>query len=76
MITVIGADWCPACTRLKEYLKNNEVKYRYVRIPSGEEGWAMVKRMTGKASIPQVMYHFGGTRDFKEAITKAELDWN
>ena len=75
MILLIGADWCPACRRLKKTLEDKKVDFRYVRMPSGEEGWAFVKRITGRASIPQVFYHFGGTKEFKEATNKAELDW-
>lgn len=68
MITIVGADWCPACKRAKKLAKEYELKYKYVHIPPGQAGWDLVEQLTGKRSIPQIFYHFGGSKDFREAL--------
>ena len=68
MITIVGADWCPACRRAKKLAKEHELKYKYVHIPPGQAGWDLVEAMSGKRSIPQIFYHFGGSGEFKEAL--------
>lgn len=68
MITIVGADWCPACKRAKKLAEEYELKYKYVHIPPGQAGWDLVEAMSGKRSIPQVFYHFGGSKDFREAL--------
>ena len=68
MITIVGADWCPACQRAKKIAKESGLGYNYVHIPPGQPGWEMVEALTGKRSIPQIFYHFGGSKEFKEAL--------
>jgi len=68
MITIVGADWCPACKRAKKLAEEYELKYKYVHIPPGQAGWDLVEAMSGKRSIPQVFYHFGGSKEFREAL--------
>ena len=68
MITIVGADWCPACRRAKKLAEEYELKYKYVHIPPGQAGWDLVEAMSGKRSIPQVFYHFGGSKEFREAL--------
>ena len=68
MITIVGADWCPACRRAKKLAEEYELKYKYVHIPPGQAGWDLVEAISGKRSIPQVFYHFGGSKDFREAL--------
>ena len=68
MITIVGADWCPACRNAKKLAEEYELKYKYVHIPPGQAGWDLVEAMSGKRSIPQVFYHFGGSKDFREAL--------
>lgn len=68
MITIVGADWCPACRNVKKLVQQHNIEYKYVTIPEGRAGWDMVETLTGKRSIPQVFYHFGGSKDFREAL--------
>ena len=68
MITIVGADWCPACRRAKKLVQEYNLDYKYVQIPPGQDGWNWVEALTGKRSIPQIFYHFGGSNDFKEAL--------
>lgn len=49
------------------------MEYKYVEIPPGQAGWDLVETMTGKRSIPQVFYHFGGSKDFTEALKSLQL---
>ena len=69
MITIVGADWCPACSRAKKMARDYGINYKYVQIPPGQPGWDMVEALTGKRSIPQIFYHFGGSNEFNEALT-------
>ncbi len=68
MITILGADWCPACKRAKKIADKHSLAYNYVTIPDGQKGWDMVETLTGARTIPQIFYHFGGSSDFKEAL--------
>jgi glutaredoxin len=68
MITIVGADWCPACNRAKKLAKECEIKYKYIHIPPGQAGWDLVEAISGKRSIPQIFYHFGGSKEFREAL--------
>ena len=68
MITIVGADWCPACKRAKKLAEEYELKYKYVHIPPGQAGWDLVEAISGKRSIPQIFYHFGGSKEFREAL--------
>jgi len=68
MITIVGADWCPACKRAKKLAKEHELKYKYIHIPPGQAGWDLVEAISGKRSIPQIFYHFGGSKEFREAL--------
>ena len=73
MITFLGADWCPACMRTKKTLKDLNIEHNYVHIPPGQAGWDLVETMTGKRSIPQIFYHFGGSKEFNSALTSLKL---
>ena len=68
MITIVGADWCPACQRAKKLAKEYNLDYKYVHIPPGQAGWDLVEAVSGKRSIPQIFYHFGGSKEFREAL--------
>ena len=68
MITILGADWCPACTRAKRTAEQSGLEYNFIHIPPGQAGWDLVEQLTGKRSIPQIFYHFGGSKDFREAL--------
>ena len=70
MITILGANWCPACVRIKGEIEELGVPYSYIEIPTGESGWDIVESMTGKRSIPQLFYYIGGTKDFQEVLTE------
>lgn len=73
MITFMGANWCPACVKLQETLKDLNLKYKYVELPPGQAGWDLVEQMTGKRSIPQIFFHFGGSKDFNSVLSSFNL---
>jgi glutaredoxin len=68
VITILGADWCPACTKAKKTVEEYELPYKYIHIPPGQPGWEMVETLTGKRSIPQIFYHLGGNKDLTEVL--------
>jgi len=49
------------------------MEYKYIEVPPGQAGWDLVEMMTGKRSIPQVFYHFGGSNDFAKALKSLQL---
>ena len=73
MITILGADWCPACTRAKRDAEEAGLDHRFIQIPDGKQGWDLVEALSGKRSIPQVFYHFGGSGDFKESLDSLDI---
>ena len=74
MITIIGADWCPACRNAKKKVKEYELPYKYIHIPPGQAGWDMVETLTGKRSIPQIFYHLGGHKDLTEVLNSFTVE--
>jgi glutaredoxin len=54
--------------RATKIAKEHNLDYKYVHIPPGQAGWDLVEQLTGKRSIPQIFYHFGGSKDFREAL--------
>jgi glutaredoxin len=68
MITILGADWCPACNKAKDTATQHGLEYNFIHIPEGKAGWDLVESLSGKRSIPQIFYHLGGSGDLKEAL--------
>ena len=38
MITIVGADWCPACRRAKKTAQEHGFAFNYVQIPKAKTG--------------------------------------
>ena len=74
MITILGADWCPACKKILKILQEKQLEHTYIQIPEGKKGWELVENMTGKKTIPQIFYHFGGSQDFYNALQNLNLN--
>ena len=71
MVIVLGADWCKGCRFIREKLIKNDIDYKYVRIPPGKDGWDMVEMLTGKRSVPAVMYKFGSPVELNSLLNDA-----
>ena len=55
-IDLYGADWCPDCTRAKNYLDTNNVAYNYIDLQKVEDAAAVVEKINnGKRVIPTII---------------------
>lgn len=53
-VTIYGAEWCPPCHVIKEYLNGRKVSYSYVNIDEDRQGGMDIAKKTGWSSIPIV----------------------
>ena len=59
-ITVYGAPWCPDCTRAKQFLGEQRVRYNWVDIDQNEDDRAYVQQVNdGKQIIPTIIFEDG-----------------
>ena len=59
-ITVYGAPWCPDCTRAKQFLGEQRVRYNWVDIDQDEDARAYVQQVNdGKQIIPTIIFEDG-----------------
>ena len=59
-ITVYGAPWCPDCTRAKQFLGEQRVRYNWVDIDRNEDARAYVQQVNdGKQIIPTIIFEDG-----------------
>ena len=59
-ITVYGAPWCPDCTRAKQFLGEQRVRYDWVDIDLDEKARAYVQQVNdGKQIIPTIIFEDG-----------------
>jgi thioredoxin reductase (NADPH) len=54
-VAIYTAEWCPDCRRLKDLLKRENVRHRWVDIESDPAGADRLVRETGKRAIPYVL---------------------
>ena len=59
-ITVYGAPWCPDCTRTKQFLGEQRLRYNWIDIDQDEGARAYVQRVNeGKQIIPTIIFTDG-----------------
>lgn len=59
-ITVYGAPWCPDCTRAKQFLGEQRVRYTWIDIDQNEDARAYVQKVNdGKQIIPTIIFEDG-----------------
>ena len=59
-ITVYGAPWCPDCTRAKQFLGEQRVRYNWIDIDRNEDARAYVQQVNdGKQIIPTIIFEDG-----------------
>lgn len=59
-ITVYGAPWCPDCTRAKQFLGEQRVRYNWIDIDQNEDARAYVQKVNdGKQIIPTIIFEDG-----------------
>jgi glutaredoxin len=54
-LVIYTAEWCPDCRRLKDLLKKEGVRHRWVDVEADEAGAERLVRETGKRAIPFVL---------------------
>ena len=59
-ISVYGAPWCPDCTRAKQFLGEQRIRYNWIDIDQDEDARAYVQRVNdGKQIIPTIIFADG-----------------
>ena len=59
-ITLYGAPWCPDCTRAKQFLGEQHVRYNWIDIDRNEDARAYVQQVNdGKQIIPTIIFEDG-----------------
>jgi len=59
-ITVYGAPWCPDCTRAKQFLGEQRIRYNWIDIDQNEDARAYVQKVNdGKQIIPTIIFEDG-----------------
>lgn len=53
-ITVYSTPTCPWCTRVKDYLKYKEVRFREVNVAEDRDGAMEMIRKSGQRGVPVV----------------------
>ncbi len=51
-ITIYGAEWCPPCHMVKNYLKSRGVPFDYVNVDENREKATEISQKTGWNAIP------------------------
>ena len=55
-IKIYGADWCPDCVNVKNFLKSKGVEFEYIIITDNEQAIAFVEKINdGKRVIPTLV---------------------
>lgn len=58
-VTMYGADWCSDCRRSKALLDSLGTEYDYVDIEKVEDGAARALAISGRTSIPVIVFADG-----------------
>ena len=53
-VIVYGAEWCPWCHKVKDWLKENKVKFEYKDVDEGNNAAEAVKA-SGQTGVPVTM---------------------
>ncbi|MEF9952957.1 MAG: glutaredoxin domain-containing protein [Clostridium sp.] len=52
MVTIYTRTNCPWCTKLKSYLKNNNIIYNEINITTNEDGFNYMKQISNQSGVP------------------------
>lgn len=66
MIKVYTSSGCPYCTKLKNFLKKNGVKFKEINISKYPEAAKELKRKTGQTGVPVTLIRSHKIIGFKE----------
>lgn len=53
-ITIYGAEWCPPCHMAKNYLKSQDIDYKYVNVDEDRQAGKEIVEKTGWTAIPVI----------------------
>jgi len=53
-VTVFGTPNCPWCIKTKEWLKENDIKFKNVNVEEDEEARKYIVNKTGQTGVPQI----------------------
>ena len=72
-IKVYGTEFCPNCQRIKDFLKENEIKFKYIDVGKDKEAAKKMIETTGQRGVPVIEINGEIIVDFKEEEIKEKL---
>ncbi|MCX6767164.1 MAG: glutaredoxin family protein [Candidatus Micrarchaeota archaeon] len=54
-VTVYSAEWCPWCTRVKDFLAKNKVAFVEKKVDKDQDAAAEVLQKSGQTGIPVII---------------------
>ena len=77
-IKVLGADYCPFCVRVKEYLETNQIYFQWVDTETspGHLEREKLSKKNNYSTIPMVFVNgefVGGCNEFLTKVKKGEI---
>jgi mycoredoxin len=60
IIIVYGTNWCPDCTKVRNYLDSNNIQYQWINISNERDARAIVEKINnGFRSVPTIVWPDG-----------------
>lgn len=50
-VVVYGAEWCPWCHKVQDFLKENKIEFEYKDVDQGENGKECLEK-SGQGGVP------------------------
>lgn len=76
-VIVYSSDYCPYCTRAKQFLQNKHVSFEEIRVDGKPQVRAEMVKKSGRTSVPQIWIgstHVGGCDDLFALERAGKLD--
>ena len=75
---VLGADYCPYCNKVKNYLEKNNISFEWIdtETPEGQKARTEAQKKTNHKTIPIVFKgdkYIGGCDDFFKTVSNSKI---
>ena len=64
-VKVYSTEWCPWCTKVKQWLKENKIKFEELNVGENQEAATEMIEKTGQRGVPVTAYE---GKDGKEHV--------
>lgn len=76
-VVIYTKDYCSFCRHAKSLLRSKNVDFQEIDVTRDESLWAEVRRLSGRATVPQVFVDgkaLGGFEELRRLDATGELD--